>query len=42
MVGFTDNYIKVYTDRSKVKSGDLIDVKLTELFKLGIKGEVLC
>ena len=42
MVGFTDNYIKVYVDKEKVESGELADIKLENLYKLGIKGEKVC
>ncbi len=36
--GFTSNYIKVYTDAPK---GSLVKLKLTQIFREGVKGEQL-
>jgi len=41
--GFTENYIRVYIDRSSAYSVDLnafVDVKLKGLYKDGVKGEI--
>ena len=41
IVGFTDNYIKVYVPISnKLNSGDFVNVKLKFLFNEGCLGEI--
>ena len=41
ITGYTENYLRVYLDASKVKSGEFVKVKITGAHKDGALGEII-
>ena len=41
ITGYTDNYIKVYTELDKNNINKIIEVRLTKIYKDGMKGEII-